>query len=452
MRMKIIIIGAGKVGGTLTESLTAEGHDVIVVDRDEKRVAEIINGYSARGIEGAGLSRGVLSEAGAPYADFVICCTGEDEVNILCAVLAKKLGAKRVVARVRDPRYFTEFENLREDLGLDMLFNPDRRAAMDIAEVLDFPSARSVESFADGKAAMAEFIIDKNNPVAGKSLKEISAKFGFGVLFGMIKRGDKVFIPRGDFVIEEKDSAYVIAPKAEITAFCKKIKMFKPRAKSVFIVGGGKIGFYLAQFLKERGASVKIVESDRERCEVLSETLTGVTVICGDGTDLKVLNEENIKDADAVVTLTGMDEENVVISLYAKQQNVGKVITKVNRFSVMQMVKSLGLDTVISPRRSISNHILRFVRANLTETDGDINSLYKLYGKAEAAEFTVTASFPYIDKPLSSYKIRRDALIGGVVRDGEFIVPKGDTSLKEKDRVIVVSATKRIDRLDEILK
>lgn len=450
--MKIVIIGAGKVGGTLTESLTAEGHDVTVIDRDEKRITEIINGYSAKGIAGAGLSRDVMQEAKAEQADFVICCTGQDEVNILCSVLAKKLGAKRVVARVGDPQYFAEFENLRTDLGLDMIFNPDRRAAIDIAEVLDFPSARSVESFADGKAAMAEFLIEKNNPVSGKSLKEISVKFGFGVLFGMIKRGEKVFIPRGDFVIEEGDFAYVIAPRSEIAAFCKKIKMFKPRAKTVLIVGGGKIGFYLAQILSERGASIKIIESDKSRAQTLSENLSGVTVICGDGTDLKVLNEEDIKGADAVVTLTGMDEENVIISLYAKQKNVEKVVTKVNRFSVLQMVKSLGLDTAISPRRSIANHILRFVRANLTDTDGEINSLYKLHGKAEAAEFTVTRSFQYLGKPISEYKIRRDVLIGGVVRNGEFIVPKGDTVLCEKDRVIVVSAAKKINRLDEILK
>lgn len=450
--MKIIIIGAGKVGVTLIQCLVSEGHDVLFIDRDGKRVSEVANRFAANGICSVGLSRDTLKEAGVSSADFVISSTSQDEVNILCSVLAKKLGAKRTIARVRDPQYYKELENLRTELGLDLIFNPDRRAAADIAEVLNFPSARSVESFADGKAAMAEFDIKKGNPVAGKTLKAISSEFGFGVLFGMIRRGEDVFIPRGDFTLKEGDAAYVIATEAQIAAFCKKTKTFKPRAKTVFIVGGGKIGFYLAQMLTERGASVKIVEKDKARCEFLSENLDYVTVINGDGTDLNVLNEEDIKSADAVVTLTGMDEENVIISLYAKQKKVEKVVTKVNRDSVSEMVKTLGLDTVISPRNSIANHILRFVRSHFSEKDGGINALYKLPGKAEASEFTVTESFPFVGKPLSSYTIRRDVLIGGIVREGGFVVPKGDTSLLKGDRVIVVSATKKINALEGILK
>ena len=450
--MNIGIIGAGKVGETLTDCLVSEGHDIVVIDRDEKRITEVVNKYPANGIYGVGLSRSVMEEAGVSNADFVISCTSQDEVNILCSVLAKKLGAKRTIARVRDPQYFIELENLKGELGLDLIFNPDRRAAHDVAEVLNFPSARSVDSFADGKAAMAEFEISKNNPIAGKTVKEISSAYGLNVLFGMVRRGDDVFIPRGDFMIKDGDFVYVIATEAQIAAFCKKIKMFKPRAKSVFIVGGGKIGFYLAKMLSERGASVKIIEKDLERCEFLSQNLPYVTVIHGDGTNLGVLNEEDFKSMDAVVTLTGMDEENVIISLYAKREKIEKVVTKVNRNSISEMVKTLGLDTVVSPRRSIANHILRFVRAHLADSKAGLNALYKLYGKAEASEFTVTARYPFEGKPLSSYSIRRDVLIGGIVRDGEFIVPKGDTALTVGDRVIVVSATKRINALEGILK
>lgn len=453
--MRIIIIGAGKVGVTLTQCLEAEGHEIVVIDKNESRVTELINKYSVNGIVGAGLSRDVLNEVGVSSAHFVISCTSQDEVNILCSVLAKKLGAKRTIARVRDPQYFKEIENLREELGLDLIFNPDRRAAVDIVQVLNFPSARSVESFAGGKAVLAEFDIKKDNPVTGKTLKAVSSEFGRGVLFAMIKRGESLFIPRGDFTLKDGDAAYVIAPEAQISAFCKKTKTFKPRAKSVFIIGGGKVGFYLAQMLKERGATVKIIEKDRARCEFLSENLPYVTVINGDGTDLGVLNEENIKGADAVVTLTGMDEENVIISLYAKQRNVEKVVTKVNRASVAEMVKTLGLDSTVSPSNSIANHILRFVRANLavgTEQEGGINALYKLYGKAEASEFTVTEDFPFVGKSLSSYTITKDVLIGGIVRENTFIVPNGDTALLSGDRVIVVSATKKINQLKGILK
>ena len=450
--MKVIIIGAGKVGETLVECLVSEGHEVVVIDKDEKRVNEIVNRYSANGVCGVGLSRGTLEEAGIISTDILISCTSHDEVNILCAVLAKKMGAKRTIARVRDPQYFKEIENLKEDLGLDLIFNPDRRAAIDIYEVLKFPSARSVEAFADGKATMAEFEIVKNNPIAGMSLREISMAYGVNVLFGMVRRGNEVLIPHGDFVIRVGDFVYIIATEMQITAFCKKIKLFKPHAKSVFIVGGGKICYYLAEILGKNGVSAKIIEQDLNRCEFLSEKLPKATIIHGDGTDLSVLNEEDIKGADAVATLTGMDEENVIISLYAKRESVGKVITKVNRDSVTEMVKTFGLDTIVSPRKSIANHILQFVRFHQNCSSEGINTLYKLYGKAEATEFTVSKSYPFLDKPLSSYSIRRDVLICGVVRNGEFILPKGDTSLQIGDRVIVVSERKRINELDGILK
>lgn len=449
--MKIIIIGVGKVGGTLAESLVSEGHDVFVIDKDEKAVSDIVNHIAANGIAGAGLSRAVLDNAGVNTADFVISCTPQDETNILCCVLAKKLGVKRTVARVRDPQYFNEIESLQAYLGLDMIFNPDRRAAIDITEVLNFPSAKSVESFANGKAVMAEFEIEEDNPLAEKSLKQI-AVFGFNVLFGMVKRGEQVFIPRGDFVVKTGDSIYVIAPERQIALFCKKLRFFKPRAKNVVIVGGGKVGFYLAQMLQNGGTAVKIIEKDLDRCEFLSENLTGVTVINGNATKLEVLDGERIGSADAVVTLTGIDEENVIISLYAEREKVDKVITKVSHSSVEEMVKTLGLDTVISPIKSITNHILRFVRANSFYNSGDLKSLYKLRGGAEASEFMVTGSFPYADTPLAEYEIKRDVLIGGIIRSGEFIVPRGNETLKVGDSVIVVSATKKVERLEGILK
>ncbi len=450
--MKIIVVGAGKVGTTLIESFVKERHDVTVVDYDEKEIDFIVNHYDANGIIGSGLERNVLLEAGIDTADFLIACTSRDELNVLCCVLAKKLGVKKTIARVRDPQLFAEMENMHDYLGLDLAFNPELQTALEISQVLKFPSAKNVDSFADGKALMVEFDIGEGNPIAGKTLMQISTEYGYKLLFCMIRRGDKVFIPRGDFTVEQNDAVFIIAKESEIAAFCKKLKIFKPRAKSVFIIGGGKIAYYLAKELLADGVAVKILEADKSRCEELSSDLTGATVLCGDGTDQSILDEEGLKDSDGCVTLTGMDEENVIISLYAQQKRVDKIVTKVDRSSVTQMVKKLGLDTVVSPRMAISNRIIMFVRAAQTEFSAKIDSLYILNDKVEALEFTIGDEFGAEEIKLSRLKIRKDVLVGGIVRDGEYIFPSGDACLKKGDKVIVVTTLKQIGGLSDIFK
>lgn len=450
--MKIIVIGAGKVGATLIESFVKEGHDIIAVDREESRVNFVVNNYDANGIVGSGLEREILFDAGANGADFLIACTSRDELNILCCVLAKKLGVKKTIARVRDPQLFAEIDSMRGYLGLDLAFNPELQTALEIAQVLKFPSAKSVDSFADGKALMVEFDINGNNPIIGKSLKEISVEYGYKLLFCMIRRGEKVFIPRGDFVIECGDATYIIATESELAAFCKKLRIFKPRAKSVFIIGGGKIGYYLAKQLLNEGVSVKILESDKARCEELSANLTGATVLCGDGTDQSILDEEGLKDSDGCITLTGMDEENVIISLYAQQKSVDKIITKVDRPSVSQMVKKLGLDTVLSPRTVIANRIIMFVRAAQKEIEGGIDALYILHDQVEALQFTVGDEFDKKDVPLSKLRIKKDVLVSGIVRDGTYIFPSGDACIRKGDKIIVATTLKQIGGLSDIFK
>ncbi|MBQ6727823.1 MAG: Trk system potassium transporter TrkA [Clostridia bacterium] len=450
--MKIIVVGAGKVGTTLIESFVKEGHDVVVVDTEESKVDYIVNHYDANGIVGSGLERGVLLDAGVEGADFLIACTSRDELNILCCVLAKKLGGKKTIARVRDPQLFAEIDSMREYLELDLAFNPELHTALEIAQVLKFPSAKSVDSFADGKALMVEFDINNGNPIIGKSLKDISVEYGYKLLFCMIRRGEKVFIPRGDFIIESGDAVYIIATESELAAFCKKLRIFKPRAKSVFIIGGGKIGYYLAKELLEEGVSVKILESDKARCEELSAELAGATVLCGDGTDQSILDEEGLKDNDACITLTGMDEENVIISLYAQQKAVDKIITKVDRPSVSQMVKKLGLDTVLSPRTVIANRIIMFVRAAQTEIEGQIDALYILHDRVEALQFTVGDDFEKEEVPLSKLKIKKDVLVSGIVRNGAYIFPSGDACIHKGDKIIVATTLKQIGSLADIFR
>lgn len=450
--MNIVIVGAGKVGETLVTNFVREKHDLVIVDEDYETINNVVNRYDVRGLVGSGLTRSVLIDAGVDKADLLIACTSRDEVNILCCVLAKKIGVNKTIARVRDPEYFNEMESMRSDLGLDYAFNPELTTALEIAHVLKFPSAKSVESFAGGRTRMAEFYITGNNPLIGKTLKQVAKEYGNKILIGVVKRGDKTIIPHGDFVIASDDLVYIIADEQEIVSFCKKIKIFKPRAKSVFIVGGGKIGFYLAQELLKSGVSVKIVESNEERAAELSELLPAATIIVGNGTEQEVLDEENLKGNDACITLTGMDEENVMISLYAKQSKVDKIITKIDRPSILKMVKMLGLDTVVTPRNVIANHIVRFVRAFSAAQGEGADTLYKIGDKAEAMEFTVGEGFNGVDIPLKELSIKKNLLIGGIVRGNEFILPSGDSCMKIGDRVIVVSEAKQIGKLSQILR
>ena len=450
--MNIVIVGAGKVGETLTGNLVHEKHNVAIVDTDYEIIKNIVDRYDVKGIVGGGLERSVLLDAGVDKADLLIACAPRDEMNILCCVLAKKIGAKRTIARVRDPEYSKEMENMRTDLGLDYSFNPELATALEIAEVLKFPSARSVESFAGGRTRMAEFEITIHNPLVGKNLYSIAREYGNKILIGVVKRDNRIIIPHGDYVVQTGDIIHIIGDEQEITSFCKKIKLFKRKAKSVFIIGGGKISYYLAQELIQKGVHVKIVEKDEARAEELSELLPKATILIGDATYQEVLDEENFKGTDACITLTGMDEENVMISLYAKHNKVDKIITKIDRPSILKLVSTLGLGTVVSARNVIANHIVRFVRSYSAATDEAADTLYKIGGKAEALEFTVLETFKGVNIPLKELTIKKNVLIGGIVRNNEFILPTGDSTLNVGDRVIVVSEEKQFTKLSQILR
>ena len=450
--MNLIIVGAGKVGGTLVENLIKENHDIVVVDKNATILTDVVNRYDVQGIVGGGIERETLMQAGVQNADFFIACTPRDEINILSCVLAKNLGAKKTIARVRDPEFFNEMGNMKDEVGLDFFFNPERRTAVEIAEALKFPSAKNVESFAGGRANMVEFHINTGNPLIGKSLMQISKEYNCQVLIAMVRREGEINIPRGDFVIKKGDDVHILAPEPEILAFSKKIKMFKPRAKSVLVTGGGKITYYLAQDLIASGVDVKIIEHDEQKAQELSAELPKATVILGDATEHELLDEESLKKSDACVTLTGIDEENVIISLYAMSKGVEKVITKVDRSSVNDMVKKLGLDTVVSPREVIANHIIRFVRAHQADSGSGINTLYRLNDDVEALEFTVGEDFSAKGVNLKDLQIKRNILVGGIVRGDEFVLPTGSSSLEIGDKVIVVTAIKNITELKQILK
>lgn len=450
--MKLVIVGAGKIGATLVEKLSKENHDIVLVDKDAKIVEQVVNRYDVMGVCGGGADRMILEEAGVNEADFVIACTSRDELNILCCMLAKKLGAKHTIARVRDPEYFMEMEYMKGELDLDMWFNPELRTAQEICEILSFPTAINVETFADGAAVMVELKVKKDNPMIGKAVMDLNRELKVNILFSAVIRDNKVYIPRGDFVIQEGDVIHITASEKAITDFSKKTQTFRRRARSVFIIGGGKIAYYLAKELIDRKVSVKIIEKDEARCEWLSEELPGATILHGDGTDHEVLDEEGISRSNAVVTLTGMDEENVIVSLYATRKKVAKVITKVDRPTVGQMVSHLGLDSVLSPRTIIASSVVRFVREIASEGKARINQLYKIHDKIEALEFPVTPDFEHKGVPLKDLNVKKNFLVNGIVRDREFIIPSGDTTFMEGDKVLVVTTEKNVSELEDIIR
>ena len=450
--MKIVIVGIGKIGGALATRLIKENHDVTVVDENFETVEALVNTSDAKGVVGSCLDRSVLEDAEVGKSDCFFACTLRDELNILSAVLAKKMGAKHVVARARDPEVFKSLDNLTAELGVDMVFNPENRTAMEIAQILKFPSAISADSFESGKVTLTEFRIAQGSPLAGLTVMEAARRSGGNLLFAVVSRAGKVVIPNGDFVIEEGDLVHVAAEETGLLEFSKKMKIFKQRAKSVMIVGGGKISYYLAKELLENGVKVKIIEINEERCRYLDESLSKATVICADGTDTAVLDEEGIRQVDAIVTMTGVDEENAVVSLYASSLGSAKVITKITSPPLAKMVRKLGLDTVLSPGEVIADHLVRFVRAHQVEDGAGINALYRIHDKAEAIEFTVGEDFPKIEVPLKQLKLRSNVLLCGIVRGEEFILPSGDTTLLLGDKVLVVTAVKQVAELKQILR
>ena len=450
--MKIIILGVGKVGESLVKKFILEDHDIVVVDSNPSVVNFIVNKYDVTGKVGEGLKRDVLLDAGVKDCDFFIAATAVDETNIISSVLAKKLGAKFTISRVRDPETFKEMDNMKKDLGLDVFYNPEYRTAKEIVGDLKFPSAKSVESFANGRALMAEFLIPEGNALVGKTLKELRKLRGGEVLVAAVSRDDEIIIPHGDFTVKAGDCVHVVASETEMTEFCKLINVHAERAKVVFVIGGSKIAYYLAKELEGQKVQVKIIEKDKDSAYFLANMLPKARVLVGDGSDQDVLDEEGIMSADACITLTDMDELNVVISLYAKKLKISKVITKVDRSSVYAMTSQLGLETVISPREFIANYILRFIRAHKGEAGSGINTLYQIGDKVEALEFTAEKSFSGIDKPIKDLKLKRKVLLCGIIRGREFILPGGDVEIKENDRVIVISPARTISSIEQILE
>jgi len=450
--MDIIIVGCGKVGSALAEVLSDE-HNVTVIDKNENLIESVINDFDVMGIAGNCLQTDVLEEANVDKANLFIAVTASDEVNILSCLIAKKMKARHCIARVRSPEFDKQLVFMREELGISMMVNPDYNAANEIAKVMRYPAAINIESFAKGRVDLTEIRITSGSILDGVALSHLSRRMRLDILICAVQRGDELIIPNGNFVLRAGDKIHMTASHSNMVKFFKSISAAyrEKRVKKAVLIGGGRVAYHLAQQLIEMGIKVKIIEIDKDRCLELSERLNKVDISCADGTDHDILEEEHVYDADAVVTLTGIDEENILLSLLAKNNGVEKVVTKVNRPSLIQLSDTLALDSIISPKTITVSQILQYVRAKQNSLGNNITTLYSLVnGRLEAIEFIVRDKKDYVDVPLKKLKIRNGILIASIVRGNELIIPKGDDCLKLNDSVVVITTNKGFNDLSDI--
>lgn len=451
--MKIIVLGAGKVGKTLIKHMSNEDHDIIVVDQNATKVEEVVNQFDVIGVVGNGGSYDILMEAGAQDANLIICVTASDELNILAGLMAKKMGTRHTIARVRNPDYSSQRDFMRNQLGFSMIVNPELEAASEIRRVLSFPSAVKVDTFSRGKVELAEFFVEDHSRLNGVELSQLHKITKTNILVCAVSHNEDVIIPDGNYVIKPGDHLYITGTHRDLSRFCLDIGVITTRIKNVIIVGGGKIAYYLSKQLSTQGIKVKIIEKDKNRCQVLAEKLPYVTIIHGDGSDDELLNEEGIENTDAVLALTGLDEENIVLSLSAKSLYHKKTIAKVTRMNYAGLSDVLKVDSIVAPKKIVASQIIRYVRAKMNkDNDSSVKTLYKIVdGEVEAIEFKVTEQFKYLHKTLNEMKIKEHVLVAAIIRENEVIVPKGNTTMELNDYVIIVSRGEIMKSLNDIL-
>mgnify|MGYP000546484800 FL=1 len=438
--MNIIIVGCGKVGEELAHRLNDEGDNITVIDVDSTKVNDVTSRLDVLGVTGNGATHLVQQEAGIRDADLLIAVTGSDELNLLCCLIAKKEGNCQTIARVRDPQYSTEAPYLKEELGLAMVINPEFQAAAEIARVLRFPSAIKIDTFAKGKVDLMKFRLPENCVLTGCSVKEIATKLKCDVLVCTVERGDEAFIPNGEFVFGEKDIISVIASPANANAFFRKIDYKINQVKDCMIAGGGDVAYYLCRILKKAGISLKLIEKDPKRCEMLCTALPEVTVICGDAADQQILLEEGLENANSFAALTNLDEENIMLSLFARVKGCKKLVTKINRIDFFDVIKQLDLDSIIYPKSITSELIVSYVRAMKNTIGSNVQTVYSIIkGKAEAAEFLIKDTSPVLGKPLMELKFKPNVLVAVILRGNKVIIPRGSDVIEKNDSVIVVS-------------
>ena len=451
--MKIVIIGDGKVGYKLAKQLSVENYDVVMIDNNEKKMRFAVDRLDIACVTGDGVSAEVQKEADVPHADLVIACTSADECNMLSCLIAKRLGAKHTIARVRNPVYFHQIGLPKEDLHLSMAVNPELIVADEISRLLLFPDASKVETFVKGRVELIEFPIPKESRLVGMSLAEMYNRFQIKILVCAVENCDHVIIPDGDYVIREGDKLHIAASHKEVEQFFKVLGKHREKIRKVIICGGGRVAYYLSVQLCSIGMQIKIIERDEARCEDLCELLPKATIINGDATDHDLLIEEGIEDADAFVALTGMDEENIITALFAKSQGIDKIIAKVNEDRRARMVEEFGIDSIVSAKTATADAILSYVRARKnSQASANIETMYQLVDEqVEALEFIIRSETRYTGIPFKDLALKSNNLIACIARKRQIIIPGGDDHMEAGDSVIVVTMDKGIEDIEDIL-
>lgn len=452
--MNIIVIGCGKVGTTLAELLSAENHDIVLVDDDPTRLSNVPESLDALRITGNGASISTLEEAGIRTADLLIAVTGSDELNLLCCLIAKKAGKCQTIARVRNPVYNQEINFIKEKLGISMIINPELTAATEISRLLRFPSAIKIDTFAKGRVELLKFRIRPEFKLNDLPLYQIGTKTNSNILICAVERGNEITIPGGNFILKDNDVLSIVASPRDAARFFRNIGLKTNQVKNTLIVGGGKIGYYTAKLLLEMKIDVRIVENNLARCEELTELLPEATIIHGDGTDKQLLLEEGLASAESFVTLTNLDEENILLSLFAKSNSNAKLVSKVNRISFTDIINNLDIGSVIYPKYLTADYILQYVRAMSNSIgSNNVETLYQILdNRAEALEFAIHEKSGVTDIPLAQLNLRKNLLIGCINRNGRILIPKGQDSIQVGDTVIIVTTLKGLDDIQDILR
>ena len=450
--LNIIIVGCGKVGRALVEQLSKEGHYITIIDKNPEKIQSLTNLYDIMGIVGNGASYSVQMEAGIEDADLIISVTDSDELNLLCCTVAKQVGDCSAIARVRTPDYSKEVSYLRDKLGLAMIINPELEAAKETARILYLPTALEINSFAHGQAELIKIKVPEGNTIDGMTIAHLGRKIAPNILICAVERDGEVTIPAGDFTIQRGDIISFAASRKVAKQFLEDIGFKTNQVSNTMIIGGGKSTYYLAKLLMNMGIEVKIIESNRQKCEELSILLPKAIIINGDGTDEELLKEEGIETAESFVPLTGIDEENVMLTLYARKVSKAKVITKINRMTFKTVLNDLDLGSVIYPRYITSEAIVAYVRAKRASRGSDIETLYHIFdSKAEAIEFRIREESSVTDVCLANLSLKKNLLIAFINRNGKIIIPSGNDCIRVGDTVTIVTTHSGLKDIRDIL-
>ncbi len=451
--MNIIIVGCGKVGQALAAQLNEEGNNVTVVDVQTDSVKDITDRYDIMGVVGNGATHTVQQEAGIDTADLMIAVTGSDELNLLCCLIAKKAGDCQTIARIKNPIYSAEAPYLKDELGLAMVINPDYAAAQEIARVLRFPSAINIDTFAKGRVELLKFKLPETSRIVGMSVKEVISKLRCDILFCTVERDDDAYIANGDLVFEGKDIISIIASPKNASEFFEKIDYKTQAVKDVMIVGAGETTHYLCEILNKSDISIKVIEKNESICEDIAEKWSDIAVIHGDASDKQLLLEEGIENAGAFAALTGLDEENILLSLYAKSMGEAKLITKINRPDYDDVIRHLELDTTVYPKSITADIIVRYARAMKNSVGSNVETLYNVIkGKVEASEFIVRENSPITGTPLSELRFKENVLVAAILRGKKVIIPRGYDMILPGDAVVIVSGVMALHDICDVLR